>query len=329
MAQLTHPNVVAIHDVDTERGRPFIAMELVEGTTLRDWMRARARTWPEIVEVFVAAGRGLAAAHRAGIVHRDFKPGNVLLSLDPLRVQVTDFGLARGGGAGQHPAQPGQSGQATRGEPADEIDALDDGDAATVEGTVVGTPAYMAPEQHAGKVVDARSDQYAFCVTLWEAAYGRRPFSGRKLVELAKRKRALSFADPEPGRRLPASVRAHSRARSVARSRRALRVDGGPARGARPRSRTGAALGDRSYGGGRHESPRVPGRGTCRRSLGSRSARPPAMRSTRCGARRCPSRWRSGWRPSMRCVGPRRSIAWRRRSMHFPSSGERSEPRPA
>jgi len=206
MAQLTHPNVVAIHDVDTEGGRPFIAMELVEGTTLRQWMSAATRTWPEIVEVFVAAGRGLAAAHRAGIVHRDFKPGNVLLANDPLRVLVTDFGLARGGepGSTQHSRASQVSGGS---EPADELDALDDGDAATVEGTVVGTPAYMAPEQHAGKVVDARSDQYALCVTLWEAAYGRRPFSGPKLVELAKRKRALSFSEPEPGRKVPASVR--------------------------------------------------------------------------------------------------------------------------
>ncbi|HEY5925226.1 MAG TPA: protein kinase, partial [Kofleriaceae bacterium] len=140
IAKLAHPNVIAVHDVGEADGELFIAMEHVEGVTLREWLREQ-RTPAEILDVFVQAGRGLAAAHRAGLVHRDVKPSNIIVGADG-RARVLDFGLAR-----------------------------DDRDEAPA---VVGTPAYMAPEQRRGERVDARADQYAFSVALWEALGGRR-----------------------------------------------------------------------------------------------------------------------------------------------------------
>ena len=148
MGKAAHPNVVAVHDVGTFEGRVFIAMEFVEGATLRSWVRSARPAVAEIVQAYTEAGRGLAAAHAAGVVHRDFKPTNVLRG-DDGRVRVTDFGLARR--------------EATAG-----------GDA---ERLVSGTPAYMAPEQLTGGRVDARSDQFAFCVALYEALYGEPPFT--------------------------------------------------------------------------------------------------------------------------------------------------------
>lgn len=161
MARLSHPNVLPIFELGTAEGRDFLAMEWVEGTTLAGWLRERERPWREVLEVFLAAGAGLAAAHRAGLVHRDFKPSNVLVGRDG-RVRVTDFGLARHGAEAQ--------GAVT----ADE-DAPAEASALTQQGRVPGTPAYMSPEQRAGQAVDARSDQYSFCVALHEALLGGRP----------------------------------------------------------------------------------------------------------------------------------------------------------
>jgi tetratricopeptide (TPR) repeat protein len=192
MAKLAHPNLVAAYDVDLEQGQPFIAMELVEGTTLREWLRASTRPWREIVSAFVDAGRGLAAAHHAGLVHRDFKPDNVLVGTDG-RVRVTDFGLSRG-----IEAHVSGSDLPTFSIPQDSL---------TVAGTVMGTPGYMAPEQHAGDVVDARSDQYAYCVSLWEALYGRRPFAADDLQSLAKAKLDMALVEPDPSRRVPSFLR--------------------------------------------------------------------------------------------------------------------------
>jgi tetratricopeptide (TPR) repeat protein/predicted Ser/Thr protein kinase len=146
LAALTHPNVVTVYDVGEVDRQVFLAMEYVDGQTLRDWAKARPRGWREVVAVYLAAGRGLAAAHAAGLAHRDFKPGNVLLGEDG-RVRVCDFGLV---------------GNAVS------VDSKDE------PGSTVGTPAYMAPEQAAG-VADARSDQFSFCVSLGEALTGRRP----------------------------------------------------------------------------------------------------------------------------------------------------------
>jgi serine/threonine protein kinase/tetratricopeptide (TPR) repeat protein len=166
MARLSHPNVITIFDVVAENDRVFIAMELVRGVSLRRWVSVRPRTWRSILESYVDAGRGLAAAHRAGIIHRDFKPDNVLVGEDG-RVRVLDFGLARAAGPSQHPpvVPPPVSGDM----PVDRI---------TITGAVLGTPAYMAPEQWRGGSVDARTDQFAFCVALWEALFGARPFIG-------------------------------------------------------------------------------------------------------------------------------------------------------
>jgi tetratricopeptide (TPR) repeat protein len=171
LAKLSHRHVVTVHDVGIIDGRVFIAMEYVGGSTLRQWFETQPRGWRRIVELFREAGQGLSAAHDAGLVHRDFKPDNVLLRRDG-HVCVTDFGLARAGWA---PAE---------GEPGRE--AASPGLATlTQTNEFVGTPAYMAPEQFTGGPVDARSDQFAFSVALFEALYGVRPFAGATLAELA------------------------------------------------------------------------------------------------------------------------------------------------
>jgi predicted Ser/Thr protein kinase len=166
MAQVSHPNVVTVFEVGDASGQSFIAMELVEGKSLRAWQAALKRTVAEIVEHYLAAARGLAAAHARGIVHRDFKPDNVLVGADG-RVRVTDFGLAA--------AKPGETARPQ---------AIADVNL-TTSGSVLGTPAYMAPEQFIGGNVDPRTDQFNFCVALYEALYGERPFAGATFEELA------------------------------------------------------------------------------------------------------------------------------------------------
>jgi predicted Ser/Thr protein kinase len=170
MAKLSHPNVITVFDVGTADGEDFVTMELVDGVTLKDWIAAAKPRWRELVAAFIAAGRGLAAAHEAGLVHRDFKPTNVLRSHTG-KVVVTDFGLSR----------------ATT----DEVDPLattgaisDPPSTRTQTGAVLGTPAYMAPEQWTGVTVGPASDQFAFCVALWEALAGRRPYAGDTLEQL-------------------------------------------------------------------------------------------------------------------------------------------------
>nr|WP_276604616.1 serine/threonine-protein kinase [Nannocystis sp. RBIL2] len=168
MARLSHPNVVQIHEVGLWEGRVFIAMELVVGCSLKAWLEAKPREWREIVRVFVEAGRGLAAAHAVGIVHRDFKPANVLLGDDD-RVRVTDFGLARGTVDGEIAS--------TEPDAKDPLVALA-GASPTLAGTRAGTPGYMSPEQILGGTATAASDQFSFCVALYEAFYRERPFCG-------------------------------------------------------------------------------------------------------------------------------------------------------
>ncbi|MFO0632143.1 MAG: serine/threonine-protein kinase [Nannocystaceae bacterium] len=187
LAQVRHPNVVTVHDVVTEPAGDcvYLVTELIEGVDLARWLE-RPRPFAEVVRVFVEAGRGLAAAHAAGIVHRDFKPGNVMLA-DDGRVCVLDFGLAKGDGLSEDTARPS----------AREAAADDTDEGLTAAGTVLGTPRYMAPEQHGGGPVDARSDQFAFCLSLWLAAYGVSPYRGAGEALVAQ-KHAEAIAAP-PG----------------------------------------------------------------------------------------------------------------------------------
>jgi class 3 adenylate cyclase/predicted Ser/Thr protein kinase len=215
MARLAHPNVITVYEVAEADEQIFIAMELVHGATLGRWLRDAPRGWRAVADVLCAAGRGLSAAHAAGIVHRDFKPDNVLVG-DDGRVRVTDFGLAQVG-AGEAPAASGVP-AAPSGTPELALTAL------TASGALVGTPAYMAPEQLRGDPTDERSDLFSFCVAFWEALYGERPFAGRDLEELHTAVAAGAIRPPPEGRAVPRSLQD------------ALRRGLQPARGDRPAS---------------------------------------------------------------------------------------------
>jgi tetratricopeptide (TPR) repeat protein/predicted Ser/Thr protein kinase len=171
MARLAHPNVVTVFEVGELDGRPFVVMEYIAGTTLRAHL-AEPRGVRDVLALLLAAGEGLAAAHDAGLVHRDIKPENVLVGADG-RARVGDFGLARDLESGEEPVDPTTAS-------ADDLRTP-----VTQTGAVMGTPAYMAPEQFAGAPVDARADQFAFCVTAWEALWNERPFAGASYVQLS------------------------------------------------------------------------------------------------------------------------------------------------
>lgn len=179
IARLSHPNVITVHEIGLHDDQPFVAMELVEGSTLRSWLTASRRSWRDVVSVFVAAGRGLLAAHRAGLVHRDFKPDNVLIGHDG-RIRVTDFGLAcpllpatdHQGSEGPAAEAPGHA-LGVIGAPGASAD--DRHGRLTRTGTLLGTPGYMAPEVLGGGPADFASDQFSFCVALHEALFGTRP----------------------------------------------------------------------------------------------------------------------------------------------------------
>lgn len=189
LARLVHPNVVTVHDVGSWQGRTYIAMEYLDGGTLWQWLGARRRSWRELVAVFIQAARGLEAAHQAGLVHRDFKPQNVLLGTDG-RICVADFGLARP----LRGAPPDESNDAILcAVSATPIDSSFDV-SLTATGACVGTPGYMAPEAERGAVVDARADQYSFCAALRAALVERNaPSWINPLIE-----RGLQ---PDPGQR--------------------------------------------------------------------------------------------------------------------------------
>ena len=175
MARLSHPEVITVYDVGAFGDQLFVAMEYVEGETLRRWRCGKHWSCAEILGVYERAGSGLAAAHEAGLVHRDFKPDNVLVGRDG-RVRVTDFGLARSVDKREAAAtlaeteiEPGSNRLLTT---------------LTRTGALLGTPAYMAPEQLRGGAADARSDVFSFCVALYEALYGERPFAGATVALL-------------------------------------------------------------------------------------------------------------------------------------------------
>ena len=215
MARLAHPNVVTVYEVGTHGGRDFVAMEMVEGQNLKAWLEASKHTPDEILDAFLGAGAGLAAAHKAGIVHRDFKPHNVLRRRDG-RVMVTDFGLARG-----VEAAPAIALETTLRPDAKLENTPSSLSGLTMTGSVLGTPAYMAPEQWTGAVVGPAADQFAFCVALWEALTGERPFGGTTLEQLkqqvqkgpreldvsklprAVREPLIRGLDPDPDKRWP------------------------------------------------------------------------------------------------------------------------------
>jgi eukaryotic-like serine/threonine-protein kinase len=198
MARLAHPNVVTVFDVGTVGEQDYVAMEFVEGETLRAWLAREPRSWQQIVEVFLAAGRGLAAAHAAGLVHRDFKPDNVLVGKDG-RVRVSDFGLASASSQRLEDADP------RRREPIRASGLLR---GLTVDGAVMGTPAYMASEQHEGGAVGPQADQFAFCVSLYEALYDERPFRADSYAALVAEVKEGRVREPARGAKMPARLRA-------------------------------------------------------------------------------------------------------------------------
>jgi predicted Ser/Thr protein kinase len=206
IAKLQHPNVVVVYDVGTHGDAVFIAMEFIEGRTVNGWLQSGRRTRREILDVYLAAGRGLAAAHAAGLVHRDFKPDNVMVTSDG-QVRVMDFGLARHVGEDAEEAPPPppapppplaagvdlDSTMKLGGSGPDPKPPLTGSGASpstylsmklTQTGAMLGTPAYMAPEQFAARRADERTDQFSFCVALYEALYDQRPFAGDSMLAL-------------------------------------------------------------------------------------------------------------------------------------------------
>ncbi len=199
MAQVNHPNVVTVYEVgEATDGTMFIAMELVTGQSLRSWQKVGKRTVPVLVEAYIAAARGLAAAHAAGLVHRDFKPDNVLVG-DDGRIRVTDFGLAAA-----KPVEPSDV-VAMGARPS----RASIGDVnLTTSGSVLGTPAYMAPEQFTGGNVDSRTDQFNFCVSLYEALFGERPYEGKSFTELGDNVMFGRLKDPPEDAHVSPALRA-------------------------------------------------------------------------------------------------------------------------
>ena len=199
MAKLSHPNVVAVFDVGTVDDQVFLAMEFIDGVTLRAWCKSDRRTAREIVTAYLQAGRGLEAAHAAGILHRDFKPANVLA--DPSgRVRVLDFGLARFDGA----STPLDADAMATTLPVETSTQ----EPLTRVGALLGTPGYMAPEQLRGEHVDPRTDEFAFCVSLFEALFGAKPYQGKTLSDLLASIEAGKVVLPgRPALRVPRGVR--------------------------------------------------------------------------------------------------------------------------
>ncbi len=196
LARLSHPHVVQVYEVGEASGRIFVAMEYVEGPTLAAWRTATPRDAAAILAVYLQAGAGLQAAHASGLVHRDFKPGNVIVG-DDGRARVLDFGLARAGDSmtdGEVPRTGGYFGSLTS--------------PLTQTGALMGTPAYMSPEQHAALPLDARSDQFSFCAALYEALYDERPYAGDNVADMTTSMFSGSMRAPRPRPDVPPAVHA-------------------------------------------------------------------------------------------------------------------------
>jgi tetratricopeptide (TPR) repeat protein len=190
MARLSHPHVVAVYDVGAVGDRVWIAMEFVAGRTLTRWLAERPHAWHAIVDMFLQAGDGLQAAHAAGLVHRDFKPDNVMIGGDG-RARVMDFGLARAELDAEVDARAGGA----------------DGEGQNLGSRLAGTPRYMAPEQWEGRPADAQADQFAFCVALWEALHGEPPFGRGNVPELVTAVLAGVIREPPTRAAVPWWVR--------------------------------------------------------------------------------------------------------------------------
>ncbi len=219
-ARLSHPNVVHVYESGVFEGRVYVAMEFVRGVDLREWLLAGPREDAEILARFIEAGRGLAAVHAAGLAHRDFKPANTLLGDDD-RVRIVDFGLARHVGDPDPDPDPGPAltddgkldeERTTTIEPAPSRTREPTGDlkalaTLTVPGTIMGTPRYMAPEQWQGARGDARSDQFSFCVAVYEALFGVPPFPGPDTERLLEAIAARRITPPKRATKLPRALR--------------------------------------------------------------------------------------------------------------------------
>ncbi|MEM7153698.1 MAG: serine/threonine-protein kinase [Myxococcota bacterium] len=197
MARLSHPNVITVHEVGHYSGRVYIAMELVDGGTVRDWL-GTPRKWRDVLRVFIQAARGLAAAHDVGLIHGDVKPANMLHGSDG-RVRIADFGLARGTQDDESGVETlsGVSGRSGERLPLDE----------PATKSQVGTPGYIAPEQFGDEIVDERVDQFSFCVSLFEGLWGKRPFQGLSMAELYLATSRGEIEYPEPRVEVPRWVR--------------------------------------------------------------------------------------------------------------------------
>ncbi len=194
MARVAHPNVVTVHEVGTAGDQVYVAMEFIRGVTLQVWQSEAGRTWKEILEAYIQAGRGLAAAHAAGLIHRDVKPSNVMIGVDG-RVRVLDFGLVR---AQETLEVEGSDASSSHAHTAIQL---------THAGDVLGTPAYMSPEQIRGVAVGPASDQFSLCVSLYEALHGQRPFDGDSLGALFRSIQRHRFPDPPRASRVPTWLR--------------------------------------------------------------------------------------------------------------------------
>jgi serine/threonine protein kinase len=197
MAQVEHPAVIRVYDVGIAEGNLFVTMELARGGTLSAWANVQPRRWHEVIATFIDAGRGLAAAHHVGLVHCDIKPENILFDAHG-RAKISDFGLARMFSTRGGEAHPSAA-------PAATFDSI-----AAWAGVIEGTLPYMAPEQLIGEQVDARADQFAYCIALWELLCGRRPFhvpdAALSPEALLKAIIANAIDDPAPNQRMRSRV---------------------------------------------------------------------------------------------------------------------------
>ncbi|MEM9452528.1 MAG: tetratricopeptide repeat protein, partial [Myxococcota bacterium] len=211
MAKLSHPNVVQVFDADAVGGQTFVAMELVRGQTLEAWIRQDPPPgWRACVEVFIQVGQGLAAAHKQGLVHRDFKPSNAIID-DEGRPRVLDFGLVRQVETNSAPNKDDKDGEDDEPSTLQRLRSKSDPPAfdipLTRTGAILGTPAYMPPEQMKGREADARSDQFSFCVSLYQAVYGEHPFNGNTLMGLMASMTRGTVRPAPKGSAVPARLR--------------------------------------------------------------------------------------------------------------------------